>query len=240
MKVLIIADIHGRTNWQFYGNIEEMLKDSNKETMYDKYIFLGDYVDSWTETDAVILNNLEKLISLKKAYPDKIILLLGNHDLQYMFSYKLHGSSGYRPNSYQELHKLFNDNKDLFLPIYQIDNYLFTHAGITTTWIRQLKEKDEDPLSTVMRLWNKYDDSLFRVGWARNGSYRSGGPFWADMSESKEGMLPNYHQIVGHHPTKNAPLKHVLDENSSITYVDNNETGQLELNIPSKTHITQR
>lgn len=233
MRCLIIADIHGRTNWQFYGDIEQMLKSLDIETVYDKYIFLGDYVDSYIETDVVILNNLEKIISLKKSYPDKVVLLLGNHDLQYMFNHNQHGCSGFRIQMFPILHKLFNDNKDLFQPIYQISNYLFTHAGISTVWLNQIKDRtlDESPITTVQRLWDNYDDRLFRVGWARNGSFKSGGPFWADKSESSAGILPNYHQIVGHHPVKNAPYKLELDGLSSITYVDNNETGMMELEI---------
>jgi len=94
-----------------------LIKLDNVIPEYDKYIFLGDYVDSFDETDAVILFNLQEIIKFKQKYPEHVVLLLGNHDLQYMFSMKLHGCSGYRPSMYQELHKLFNDDKGLFEPI---------------------------------------------------------------------------------------------------------------------------
>jgi predicted MPP superfamily phosphohydrolase len=233
MKIISIADIHGRSNWIDIADISNLIKLDNVIPEYDKYIFLGDYVDSFDETDAVILFNLDKIIRFKQKYPEHVVLLLGNHDLQYMFSMKLHGCSGYRISMYQDLHKLFNDNKELFQPIYQINNYLFSHAGISTLWLKTIKDKtdEETPYDVVIRLWNNYEYKLFVVGWARGGSYTSGGPFWADMTETKAGVLSNYHQVVGHHPTDKSPYTHKLDEDSTITYVDNNKTGTYELII---------
>ncbi|MFA5395492.1 MAG: metallophosphoesterase [Methanogenium sp.] len=236
MKILVIGDIHGRSNWKFKGDIIHLVKFPNLATDYDKYIFLGDYTDSFTETNAVILHNLKEIIQLKKNYPDKVILLLGNHDLQYMFNYKEHGCSGYRPEMYQELHQIFNENKDLFLPAYQIQNYLFTHAGVTTTWIRKRLYEDESLLNLsiydiINKLFKDYDKRLFDVGRCRGGYYLSGGPFWADKYESSNAILPNYHQVVGHHPVNVAGETITLDDNSSITYVDDNKTGHIELEI---------
>lgn len=240
MKILVIGDIHGRSNWKFKGDIEQLVKFPNLATNYDKYIFLGDYVDSFTETNAVILHNLKEIIQLKKNYPDKIVLLLGNHDLQYMFNYNNHGCSGYRPQMYQELHKLFKENKNLFQPVYQIQNYLFTHAGVTTTWLQKITEEttvkhkvniNRNMDEVINEMFIAYDSKLFNVGRCRGGYYPSGGPFWADKHESSNAILPNYHQIVGHHPVNTAGETIILDDNSSITYVDDNETGHIELEI---------
>lgn len=237
MKLFIISDVHGRSNWQHFVDIRHLIKLPNLETDYDKYIFLGDYVDSYTETDAVILYNLQQIIQFKKNYPDNVILLLGNHDLQYMFEFNNHGCSGYRPEMYQELHKLFQDNKELFQPVYRINNYLFTHAGVTTIWKKYLNETTDgttyegDIDQIINTMFDSYDYYLFIVGYARGGHHKSGGPFWADKSESSAWVLPNYHQVVGHHPVKDAPYTHKVDDNTSITYVDNNETGILELEI---------
>lgn len=235
MKILTIADIHGRSNWKDFADISKLTKLDNITPEYDKYIFLGDYVDSFYETDAVILYNLKEIIRFKNKYPDNVVLLLGNHDLQYMFNYdSVHGCSGYRLSMYQELHELFNNNKDLFQPIYQINNYLFSHAGITTVWLNILK--NYKPLETniskyINSLFDEYYMRLFDVGRARGGYNKSGGIFWADKSETTAWVLPNYHQIVGHHPVENSPYTHKLDDNSTITYVDNNETGTYELEI---------
>jgi len=234
MKIITIADIHGRSNWKDIADISKLIRLDNINPEYDKYIFLGDYVDSFEETDAVILFNLKLIIEFKQKYPDHVILLLGNHDLQYMFSTEMHGCSGYRPNMYQELHKIFNDNKHLFQPIYQIDNYLFSHAGITTIWLNVLKYYK--PLETsiseyIISLFDEYYHRLFDVGRNRGGYNKSGGIFWADESDTSAWILPNHHQIVGHTPMETSPYTHTLNDNSSITYVDNNKTGIYELEI---------
>jgi metallophosphoesterase superfamily enzyme len=75
MKVRVFGDLHGLTTWQ------EIVKDDS----YDMNVFLGDYVDSFTISDAQILDNLQKLIDYKKSNPDKVTLLWGNHDLMYYF-----------------------------------------------------------------------------------------------------------------------------------------------------------
>lgn len=69
MKILTIPDLHGKTVWK---NVFD--------TNYDRIIFLGDYVDDFPPTtDGEILDNLFKIIEIKKAFPEKIILLWGNH-----------------------------------------------------------------------------------------------------------------------------------------------------------------
>ena len=73
--ILVCGDIHGRRFWKKpCENIED----------YDKVIFLGDYLDPYdfegiTVIDAI--KNFEEIIEFKKNNVDKVILLLGNHDM---------------------------------------------------------------------------------------------------------------------------------------------------------------
>jgi hypothetical protein len=55
MKHIVIGDIHGRDNWR-HINIK----------LFDKIIFLGDYVDSKILSDLIIYENLKDIITLKK------------------------------------------------------------------------------------------------------------------------------------------------------------------------------
>lgn len=71
-KLLVLGDIHGRTIWKYIIDKEAP----------DKVIFLGDYVTSHEGISAEIqLNNLEDILIFKEDFPDKIILLRGNHCL---------------------------------------------------------------------------------------------------------------------------------------------------------------
>ncbi|PQJ79022.1 metallophosphoesterase family protein [Polaribacter porphyrae] len=69
MRTLVIGDIHGG-----YRALEQVL-DKAKVTVQDKLIFLGDYVDGWSESPQTI----DKLISLSEK--QECIFILGNHDL---------------------------------------------------------------------------------------------------------------------------------------------------------------
>lgn len=102
MKHAIIGDLHGRDNWRdIYSRA------------FDKIVFLGDYVNSDTFSDAAILENPERIINLKKKYPEKIVLLLGNHDVQYLH-FPRYRCTGFSPSMQPELTNLFNTNRYLF------------------------------------------------------------------------------------------------------------------------------
>ena len=75
-KIAIIPDVHGRKFWRRV--VEE---DA------DKIIFLGDYGDPYgseeiSHKDALI--ELEEIIRFQEENPNKVVLLLGNHDAHYL------------------------------------------------------------------------------------------------------------------------------------------------------------
>ena len=91
MNILTISDLHGRTVW----------KEADMDR-YDQVIFLGDYTDSHVVDDETIYTNLQQIIELKQQQPDQFILLLGNHDAQYMH-YPHYRCSGFRVWAQPEL-----------------------------------------------------------------------------------------------------------------------------------------
>lgn len=232
MNVIIIPDIHGRDYW----------KKVNPEC-HDKIVFLGDYVDSWDISNEDTYNNLEEIINLKKQYPEKVKLLIGNHDLQYIFPMgdRRVACTGFRSEAYYDLHDLFHNNILLFKVAYQYKNYLFSHAGLSKGWynysaLPQIIEIgcENLPIDTQLtKLYLFQKSSIFDVGWDRGGSARyGGGIFWADKRETFKKPLEGYHQVVGH-SFINEPKTYIKDENTSITYCDclNNKTMFKILNI---------
>lgn len=77
--MIIIPDIHGRTFWKYAVK--------GRET--EEIVFLGDYVDPYTELEGIEpskgLVALKEVIEFKKHHPENVTLLLGNHDLCYNF-----------------------------------------------------------------------------------------------------------------------------------------------------------
>lgn len=215
MKHIAIGDLHGRDTWQQVNT-----------KSYDKVIFLGDYVDSHDLSDLAILENFKKVIALKKRQPEKIVLLLGNHDAHYLH-YPRFECSGFRPTMQRDLTTLFCKNADLFQVAYQKDNYLFTHAGVTNNWyneiqrlpvLRQICEQEETLAGQLNQLEKTtYRASLYDAGMERGG-YGYGGPLWADIKETFSDMLHGYHQITGHNRIEE--IRTVSYTSRSITYVD--------------------
>lgn len=218
MKTITIGDLHGKDYWK---NI-----DIEK---YDKVIFLGDYVDSFNESNDGIYNNLKEVIELKKDNPDKVVLIIGNHDLHYIHALgdiKVR-CSGFRPEAYHDLHDLFNNNLNLFQVIYQHNNYIWLHAGIHKGWykwsaqpeIMELGLENKTISEQITALYKYNKDSIFDVGYMRGGFKNVGGPFWVDKSLLSPKPLEHYHQIVGHNRID--AIKTInIEDNTSITYCD--------------------
>jgi hypothetical protein len=216
MKHIIIGDLHGRDVWK-------RINFSN----YQKAVFLGDYVDSFKRTDQVILDNLKSVIALKMRYPHNIVLLLGNHDVQYLH-YPKYFCPGFRASMQAELSFIFRYHRDLFQMAYQRGNTIFTHAGITNTWYRRFRDslavfKIQCKKDNIADLINKIElsddrDILYTPSPYRTGEDDDGGILWADYIETFHDALNGYHQVVGHSPQDG--IKHYSWHGKSVTYLD--------------------
>ncbi len=215
MKHIIIGDLHGRNVWQEIDI-----------SLYDKVVFLGDYVDSVDLANETILENLKEILKLKQSNPEKVILLWGNHDAQYLH-FPLYRCTNFRQEMLFELTSIFKDNHSCFQMAYQKDNYIFTHAGLSNDWFNEflslpILEKIKDDTDTIADLINKLDGTsqqglLYNIG-AERGGRGIGGILWADYLETSTDPLNDYHQVVGHSKvTKPTSINFI---NKSITYID--------------------
>lgn len=254
MKTLTIGDIHGRDIWKqiLFGNGYEFWRqdqNTNDLAAYDKIIFIGDYVDSFDVPAIVQLHNLNEIIHLKKSFPDKIVLLLGNHDTQYIDSSRgLY--TGSQVHMLFDFNRVFTENQTLFQAAFQYKNYLWTHAGITKGFdiyclknvLSQLQKTKykvfiEDLSNDVHRvgellnfLYDINHDNLYLIPKSRGGTSNYGGIFWADKTETWKKPIPGLHQIVGHTATNEIQQNIFKKKDASITYVDvlNNESLPLD------------
>ena len=221
MKTLTIGDIHGKPDWK-----------KVKTADYDFVILLGDYVDSYTIENQAMLDNLAEIVTLKKRFPQKVKLLLGNHENSYLF--RQYRTTGYRYDIAEEIRGILNGNIDLFQVAWQYRNYLWTHAGIHAEYYNQkiasrILETDGSIAETLERLYREEYRALFEVGYERGGwdQKMTGGPFWIDKSRLLENPLRGYHQIVGHTPVETVEHfdPYEDDENTSVTFCDCIEWG---------------
>lgn len=133
MRTLVIGDIHGGLK-----ALQQVLKRANI-TPQDKIIFLGDYVDGWSESSKVI----DFLIEFQKTH--SCICLLGNHDellLEWLESgeenpvWLQHGGQA-SADDYNQLSETKRIEHLTFfksLPTFHLDdqNRLFLHAGFSS------------------------------------------------------------------------------------------------------------
>ena len=216
-KLLVCGDLH--TKFNVLERVKELAK------AYDRVIFLGDYVDEWNTVSEASYNILTDLIEYKKANPDKVILLLGNHDLS-EWEPDLFECSGFNNYTHYLVKDLYTDNVELFKVAHHENDLLFSHAGFTTGWVRDLEflpisvkkpktAKEFDDLMIKTLLKKTYDkeakyiwSALGTAGPARGG-WHSPSPMWADYSELIANPVPKITQIVGHTPQREI-VKHAF------------------------------
>lgn len=255
-KVCAIGDLHGRDVWQKFADISILMKGEGMYTTdYDYYIFVGDYLDSFDKTGVEQIHNLKELIRFKEMYPKQVILLLGNHDIQYKNAKPFKMSNPYLCTGYNHLihtdvYDLFKEYKNLFQMAFQIENYIFVHALITNSWyeksftsvffkfmndMNMLDNLIEYTVSERLNIAYEYMlDPIFDVGHIRGGFHMYGGPFWEDMKMVSDG-LASYHQVTGH-TARNDIRTHILAKDTSVTCIDvlANKKAFYSLNIKRK------
>lgn len=222
MKVLINPDIHGRHFW------ETCIKEANDS---DKIIFLGDYMDPYDFEHISIqsaLENFETILAFAAAHKDKVVLLLGNHDMPY-FSDTYFNFSWYHSRHSKQYHndikQRFNEYKDLFKIAYGYEDILFTHAGCTKGWLKNVFTDLSESVSlnelvgTLNNLLNtdKGLSDLYMISGYRGGYNLHGSCIWADIREFMGAEAQNnkgfpFKQVFGH------TLQAYYDADGSVKY----------------------
>lgn len=197
--ILIIPDVHGRTFWK--APLAKYESDLASSKMH--CVFLGDYLDPYPfeiELGEVggykqTVANLVEICDKKKQLGDSVTMLFGNHDLHYIDEYTKGEAykCRYMHHYAKQIKKIFSENWDNFSLAYETTlsdgrRCLFTHAGVTRSWVS-------------MRFDNMTDDSDITAAWLNSflvdksklyvfgdvgeerGGRGCGSPVWADVDE---------------------------------------------------------
>lgn len=213
-KVIIIPDVHGRTFW----------RDAVKATDGAPVVFLGDYLDPYPMEGIgrnEALAGFRDILELKKARPQSVTLLLGNHDCEYLYGREV---CDVRTDNehYDEIQALFRENKCLFQMATEFRmrgrHYVFTHAGVHREWMdRHVKGWNNwdmvEKLNGLNRkaLTKEYPEvtafalALAEADSERGGNADFGSPIWTDAERlhfsSQQSRLDGIIQVVGHTAT---------------------------------------
>ena len=134
-SIIVCPDIHGLSWW----------KDiKNRVIQGEHVVFLGDYVDPYVYMRVDDLKkNLDEIIEFKKQYPDNVTLLLGNHDLHYIYPEE-YSASRYCYDIESYMNKTIEEG--ILNGLFQVAvvkeicgrEILFTHAGVSRQWLTEV------------------------------------------------------------------------------------------------------
>ena len=196
MKIIALGDTHGRKIWK------EIV---SKESDADKIIFNGDYFDSRERISPEDqIENFKEILEFKRSNPDKVILIIGNHDFHYMNGVE-ESYSNFQYHYVNEINVVLEDAlSDKSLQIcFVYDKYVFTHAGVTNTWcithgVNRLPEKLQDSINDLFYT-NKFP-FYFQMGhnYSQSGDDITQSPLWVRLPSLFEDGLDGYTFVVGH------------------------------------------
>ena len=152
-KILINGDVHGRQFW----------KDAclNHKDEFERIVFLGDYVSPYPSEDISnekAIDVFEEVLKFKKENPDKVVLLIGNHDLSYFKSSICECRTDWV--NWDKLNGMYFDNIKSFDLAWETEaggrRYFLSHAGVRKEWFdrwikNRLLEWDGDGIPPAER-----------------------------------------------------------------------------------------
>jgi hypothetical protein len=221
MTTLIIPDVH-----QDIQSVKKIfaIEDINS---FDEVIFLGDWFDSFHEPpkvasfkdtclfvrDLVWENNKNK----------KMVFLVGNHDLAYIYNNKKGGyasvapsitywCSGVTKSKIGTFRQVFYDKglkDDWFLENFKIahrsQGWIFSHAGMVNRQIPYGFTVDQVIDEVLPDVWLNFRNVAYRqnalisaVGVARGGQDNTGGLLWLDYHNEFHASSDIGKQVFGH------------------------------------------
>lgn len=223
MKTLIIGDIHN--NWKVAENIIQQIA-------HDKTVFVGDYFDSWNDSEAM---SKETALWLKYSLEDPSRThLIGNHDIPYIKHSRWTDCPGYTPLKSLFINEVLSVDDWKKLKFFSVvDNkWLVSHSGLHVNHIvtkfsvsssLNLLDLERWLERETEKAWKDLMDGTFHWFFSK-GQYRSdkdnslyGGLLWQDWTVEFQG-IPDINQIVGHTYDIQYPRIRRWDAMGSVNY----------------------
>ena len=204
MKTVIIGDIHGRSVWKLITHLENP----------DRVIFIGDYFDSFDLKGEEQLNNFLDILEYKKTGGKEVIMLIGNHDHHYFPEIGDTFTSGYQAMFSYQISPVLDANREHLQVAYQMDEFLFTHAGVSSIFMDEVFGPQGWKVETIADDLNEM--FMYRPGvFSFNGidpygddEYQT--PLWIRprslMKANRNTLRKRIIQVVGHTEVKSVDL----------------------------------
>jgi protein phosphatase len=215
-RLVITGDIHGDAR-ALFSLLDEIQYERFLPDPLNKLVFLGDYVDRGSDSAGV----LYAVSKLKRAYPDSIILMRGNHEAPIEFPFGSHDLP------YQLMSRFGSDAKTVYgkalslfqaMPLFVViaERLLLVHGGLPTGQgvaerFRELvADAHENHLrNTVMEelLWNDPRPLEGEPGWEAS-SRGLGRHFGRAVTERWLAATGTRVVVRGHEPCRGYRMDH--------------------------------
>lgn len=207
MKTVVIGDVHGRSLWKLIVHQENP----------DRVIFIGDYFDSFDISGVEQIQNFKEIVEYKTTLGKEVVMLVGNHDHHYFPEVGYTGTSGYQKGIAPNITQVIDENRQHLQMAYSFDEFLFTHAGVSPTFMDGEFGEEGWVEDNVVELLNdlfKYKPKSFDFnGLDPYGDNTYQTPIWirprslmAVNKKHNKGLKKKYIQIVGHTQVKKLDL----------------------------------
>lgn len=209
-RILVLADIH--------QEVDKARKIIKAEAA-DLVVNLGDEFDSFYKDSEYDVRKTCQFL-METLSDNKVHTLWGNHSIHYFYPSKYTICSGYENDKRDYIDEMLGSLKNhlakKFKWYIQIDNFLCTHAGVSSAhFFPYLKVNkisdwlDNEGKAADLRLQTGQPHWFYGAGKARSGKLDKGGIVWLDFNTEFE-PIEGLKQIVGHTYSK-AIRPHNLD-----------------------------
>jgi hypothetical protein len=189
-RVLVIPDVHLKP-WIF-DEAEKVDKSS-----YEDIVVLGDLVDDWGKGNDIDAyeETLKRAAEFGKEHGESL-WCYGNHDVSYLWDAM---ESGYsvqaRITVIEGITKLERILEDRYKFVHRIDNVLFSHAGVTETFVLHSCGYHVKEIEDILAKINRME---------KQELWRDSSPIWARPQADFYRMFRDdlLYQVVGHTPVE--------------------------------------
>ena len=212
MKIAVICDIHQSIFWK---KIIEQKDD------FEKIVFLGDEFDCWDNKWPLQMNNAVDIVSFKKKNPDKVDLCWSNHAISYYLDERC---SGHQNEHAFDIKEFYEKHKSLYNVIYIYDSWIFSHAGVSSKWMKSCEIND---IGEINSLFNERPGFFRWIGPDGYGNNAKEGPLWIRPEALINNPVTDYNQIMGH--TENIQPKILKKTTQLFIFCDTHEHNYLTI-----------
>lgn len=195
-KTVFIGDVHGSDRWKSVVS---------NETDADRFVFVGDYFDSFDIPGLIQMHNFKEIMEFKLTSEAEVVTLIGNHDYHYFPEIGNNGTSGFQPKLYPAISMLITEYRDNLKIAHSFDDVLCTHAGVGEVFLDEVfghKIWNVNTLAQDLNELFKHRPMSFEFnGFEPTGDSRSQTPIWirpTSLVTASKNIRKSFYQVVGH------------------------------------------